>query len=300
MPTEDKKLTKELWEQVDNEIYHTQANEWWDPSKPFSAGLHAMTPLRAEYFMAKAGEQLGWNKEEKTNQQLTIVDVGCGGGILSEGLVEAAVQNQGFKKVKLVGVDMARGALKVAKDHSSQKEMKFNLLGEDGDGGISEKQTTNVVFEYLLGDACALDSVVPRGSADVVVVADLLEHVLDVGAVVRGVAKILKPGGLFLFDTVNRTFLSYVIAIFLAQELPFNLSLLPSHTHVWGLFLKPSELKELCEQNSMKIGHLCGFRPAFGEDFFRGVFYRSLFHKAKFTLTSDTNVQYIGFATKQK
>lgn len=288
---EDRKKQQEIvskiWNTIDNDMYDRQFNEWWDPTKPFSSGLHSMTRLRGPYYISKASKELQWTNKEKTQKTLQIVDVGCGGGILSESLVHCAIKDQNYEKVKLIGIDLAPGAIKVAQEHSE------NLLKE-----LNENY--DVSMEYVVGNACILLDNISPNSTDIVVVADVLEHVLDLPIVIENVSKILKPGGIFVFDTVNRSFFSYFIAIFLAQELPFGLSILPSHTHQWGLFVKPDELHSLCKFNHLHIKEMHGFRPLFNFALLKGILNKSKFHEASFTLTNNLDVQYIGFAVKNQ
>lgn len=283
---------------IDNDIYDRLAHHWWDPEKPFSAGLHALTRMRAPYFMdciegnlKRKGRTHMWKDEEI----LHVVDVGCGGGILAEGLANEALE-RGHQFVHVTGVDLAAGAIRVAKEHAAERF--GDAAVKEGSDGAWATGNALVKFDYLVGDATALSDVVKENTADVVVIADVLEHVLDLPAVLREISKVLKPGGLLLFDTVNRTFSSYVVAIILAQEIPF-LSLLPSHTHDWALFLRPNELNELCERNDIQLLQLDGFRPQIDAKLVKGLFNRRLLHHMDFCLTSDLSVQYIGCAVKK-
>mmetsp|Transcript_16877 Transcript_16877/g.65912 ORF Transcript_16877/g.65912 Transcript_16877/m.65912 type:complete len:340 (-) Transcript_16877:85-1104(-) len=283
---------------IDNDIYDRLAHHWWDEKKPFSSGLHALTRMRAPYFMdciegnlkSKGSRTHKWKDEEI----LHVVDVGCGGGILSEGLAEEALE-RGHQFVHVTGVDLAAGAIRVAREHAAEH---FGIDAvEEGSDGAWATGNALVKFDYKVGDATALTDVVEEGSADVVVIADVLEHVLDLPAVMREISKVLKPGGLLLFDTVNRTLSSYLVAIVLAQEIPF-VSLLPSHTHDWALFLRPNELDTLCESNDIHLLQLDGFRPSINLNLIKGIFNRSLLHKMDFALVQDLSVQYIGCAVK--
>jgi len=283
-------LVAKMWKGVDNEMYHKNSNEWWDLTSPFSSGLHAMTKMRAPYFLEHATKSLNWSTKQKKEQDLNILDVGCGGGILAEALVRSAIDTHQYKKVKLQGIDLAEGAIKVAQEHS--KQFCASLPNGTGD--------CDVTFEYKQADACSLCDVIPESSIDVVVAADVLEHVLDAEGVVNNVSRVLKPGGVFVFDTINRTLASYITSIFLAQELPFGLSVLPSHTHEWGMFIKPTELQSLCEANQMKIFALNGFRPSLDSNLLRAILNRSKFHQTNFVETNNLSSQYIGCAQKLK
>jgi len=291
--TEKKKqreLIAKMWEGVDNEIYDKNSHEWWLLSSSFSSGLHAMTRMRAPYFLEHASKYLGWDDTQRKEQELNILDIGCGGGILAEALVLSAIDKHQYKKVKLQGIDLAGAAIQVAQAHSQQ--FHYSLP--------HELQDCDVKFEFQKADACSLCEVITESSVDIVVAADVLEHVLDVEEVIKSVSRVLKPGGIFVFDTINRTFESYLLSIFLAQELPFGLSVLPSHTHEWGMFIKPTELESLCEANQMKIFALHGFRPKCDAVLLRALLCRSKIHQTNFILTNNLSNQFIGCAQKQK
>eukprot|EP00324_Dicrateria_rotunda_P005024 CAMPEP_0206163344 /NCGR_PEP_ID=MMETSP1474-20131121/11356_1 /ASSEMBLY_ACC=CAM_ASM_001110 /TAXON_ID=97495 /ORGANISM="Imantonia sp., Strain RCC918" /LENGTH=328 /DNA_ID=CAMNT_0053565825 /DNA_START=1 /DNA_END=987 /DNA_ORIENTATION=- len=280
-------LIEKIWKTVDNSFYDSQSHEWWDKTASFSSGLHAMTKLRASYFIGRSNDALSWSMDDKSNKEIHIVDVGCGGGVLAEGMVRCAAREYGYKRITLTGIDLAKGAIQVAQEHS--ESLKKELLNE----GV------HVTFNYIVGDACTLSNYVDSQSADIVVAADVLEHVLDAPTVVQHISNILKPNGTFLFDTINRTFFSYVTSIFLAQELPFGLSLLPSHTHQWGLFITPKEVDEICKSSGLCLKEIKGFRPQLGLSTLKGILSRSELHKVDFTLTNNTQAQYIGIAQKQ-
>ena len=271
---------------IDNDIYDRLAHHWWDPTKAFSAGLHAMTRLRAPVFL-NYFETVQGSLDKR--QQLCIVDVGCGGGILAEALVCEA-KKRGCCEVSLIGVDLAAGAVRAAHEHA-QETFGPSSVAENGrsDEGVS--------INYRVGNATRLSSAVAEHSADMLVIADVLEHVLDLPSVMREISRVLKPGGVLVFDTVNRTSLSYIIAILLAQEVPF-LSLLPSHTHDWALFLRPDELKQLCEANRLQLKFIEGFRPSLDASLLRGLLFRSSLHRMSFTTSPDPSVQYLGYAVK--
>ena len=286
----DKLELERIWESLDNNIYEDKAEDWWNVDISFSAGLHAMTPLRAEYFLSQANNAIEWTSEDKQNKTLRIVDVGCGGGILAEHMVRKAIIKHGFRKVHVTGIDLAASTIKIAQEHSKILVDEF----------LSQSMNIEVTFTYMVHDACKLSSILDNGSADIIIVADVLEHVLDVNSVIHEVSRILKPGGVFMFDTVNRTLSSYVMAIFLAQELPFGFSLFPSHVHDWRLFIQPEELNVLCASNNLNIIEYKGFRPTVELQTLKGILFRSVLHKTRFVLTNNLSVQYIGYAQKTK
>ena len=180
------------------EKFSALASQWWDPSGKFRP-LHDINPLR----LGLIDEQSGGIKGKR------VIDIGCGGGLVSEGLARMGAQ--------VIGVDMAGKALSVAKLHA--------LEG-------------NVVVDYRESTAEAMAAELP-GHYDVVTCLEMLEHVPDPASVVAACAKLAKPGAMLFFSTISRTPKAYATAIFGAE---YVLGLLPKGTHEYAKFLKPSEL----------------------------------------------------------
>ncbi|CAG0970778.1 partial 2-polyprenyl-6-hydroxyphenyl methylase / 3-demethylubiquinone-9 3-methyltransferase, partial [Anaerolineae bacterium] len=177
------------------------AHRWWDPKSEFKP-LHDINPLRLGYIEREAG--LNGKR---------VLDVGCGGGILSESMAARGAQ--------VTGIDLGEKALKVAQLH--QLESGANV-------------------EYRLIAVEALAAAQPE-SFDVVTCMEMLEHVPDPAAVVRACATLLKPGGKAFFSTLNRNPKSYLFAVLGAE---YVLNLLPKGTHDYAKFIKPSELAAWC------------------------------------------------------
>ena len=173
------------------------AHRWWDPSSEFKP-LHAINPLRADWIDRHAGLA-----------GKTVLDVGCGGGLLSESLA--------LRGASVTGIDLSEQALGVARLH----------LLESGE-----------TVDYRLTSAEELARQMP-GAFDVVVCMEMLEHVPDPASVVAACAALTKPGGHVFFSTLNRTPKSCLFAIVGAEYL---LGLLPKGTHAHARFIKPSEL----------------------------------------------------------
>ncbi len=191
------------------------ASRWWDPGGEFKP-LHEINPLRLGYVAQFAGlDGAG------------VVDVGCGGGILSEALAR--------RGARVTGVDMAGEALAVARLHAAA-------------GGLD--------IDYRHGTAEELASERP-GSADVVTCMELLEHVPDPGRLVAACAELLKPGGWAVFSTINRNPKAYALAVVAAEYL---LRLLPRGTHDYERFLKPSELAAFARDAGLEVRGISGIR----------------------------------------
>jgi len=173
------------------------ASRWWDPHSEFKP-LHEINPLRLDYIDARIG--LGGK---------AVLDVGCGGGILSESMAA--------RGAIVTGIDMGRAPLEVARLH----------LLETGQ---------QVDYQQIAAEQLAAER---AGQFDVVTCMEMLEHVPDPASVVRACAQLVKPGGQVFFSTINRNPKSYLFAIIGAEYL---LRMLPQGTHDYAKFIRPSEL----------------------------------------------------------
>ena len=189
------------------------AHKWWDKTSEFKP-LHDINPLRLNYVdqaVSLAGK--------------TVLDVGCGGGILSESMAQ--------KGAKVTGIDLGEKALKVAQLHSLE---------------------TGVTVDYRLISVEQLAEEVPA-SFDVVTCLEMLEHVPDPASVVQACAKLVKPGGHVFFSTINRNAKAYVFAVIGAE---YVLNMLPKGTHDYAKFLKPSELAGYARNSGLSLARQIG------------------------------------------
>lgn len=189
------------------------ASRWWDQDGEFKP-LHDINPLRLDYVDAIA------NLNGKR-----VVDIGCGGGILSEGMAQRGAD--------VTGIDMAEAALTVAKLH----------LHESG-----------VKVDYQLCTAEDLAKQQP-GQFDVVTCMELLEHVPDPASIISACARLVKPDGHVFLSTINRNMKSYVFAIVGAE---YVLNMLPRGTHDYSKFIRPSELETWARHAGLKLSQLKG------------------------------------------
>lgn len=189
------------------------AHKWWDKTSEFKP-LHDINPLRLRYIDKAASLQ---NK--------TVLDVGCGGGILSESMAQ--------KGAKVTGIDLGEKALKVAQLHSL-------------DSGVT--------VDYQL---IAVEQLAEQQSAsfDVVTCLEMLEHVPDPASVVTACAKLVKSGGHVFFSTINRNPKAYLFAVIGAEYL---LNMLPRGTHDYAKFIKPSELASWVRSADLSLNHQIG------------------------------------------
>ena len=189
------------------------AHRWWDPTSEFRP-LHEINPLRLEWINARA-----------PLRGKTVLDIGCGGGILAESMAK--------KGANVTGIDLSEKALKVADLHSLE---------------------TGVSVRYELIAAEALAAREPAGF-DVVTCMEMLEHVPDPAAIVQACATLVKPGGHVFFSTLNRNPKSYLFAVIGAEYL---LRLLPKGTHDYAKFITPAELAQYARNAGLSLDALKG------------------------------------------
>ena len=185
------------------------AHRWWDPESEFRP-LHQINPLRLE-----------WIQSQATLAGQRVLDVGCGGGILTDSMAR--------KGAEVLGIDLAGKALRVAQLHAL------------------EAQTPCVQYREVSVEALAAER---PASFDVVTCMEMLEHVPDPGSVVRACAALVKPGGWVFFSTINRNPKAFALAIVAAE---YVLNLLPRGTHEYDKFLRPSELAGFCRGAGLEL-----------------------------------------------
>ncbi|MBK9162094.1 MAG: bifunctional 2-polyprenyl-6-hydroxyphenol methylase/3-demethylubiquinol 3-O-methyltransferase UbiG [Nitrosomonadales bacterium] len=198
---------------VELEKFSLLAHKWWDPNSEFRP-LHDINPLRLDYIDRHAGLA-----------GKTVLDVGCGGGILSEGMAGMGAS--------VTGIDLAEKSLKVAKLHllESGKQVDYR----------------KIAVEDLAAEQ--------PGHYDIVACMEMLEHVPDPRSVISACAKLVKPGGWVFLSTLNRNPKSYLFAVIGAEYL---LNLLPRGTHDYAKFLKPSELAQACRNAGLNLENITG------------------------------------------
>ena len=189
------------------------AHRWWDKNSEFKP-LHEINPLRLDHIDAKVDIR-----------GKTVLDVGCGGGILAESMAA--------RGATVTGIDLGDKPLKVAKLH----------LLESGQ---------QVDYRLISAEDLALER--PH-TFDLVTCMEMLEHVPDPAATVRACATLVKPGGWVVFSTINRNPKAYLFAIIGAE---YVLNLLPKGTHDYAKFIQPAELANLARQAELQVDHLIG------------------------------------------
>ena len=199
--------------QAELDKFDELAQRWWDPAGPQKA-LHALNPAR-----------LGYVAQRAALRDAAVLDVGCGGGLLSEALAKAGA--------RVTAIDLAPNLLKVARLHGLESGVK-------------------VEYRQTAVEALAEES---PGAFDVVTCMEMLEHVPDPASVVSACATLLKPGGRLFLSTLNRTPAAFALAIVGAEYIA---RLLPKGTHQYRDFIKPSELARLLRDAGLAIEDVSG------------------------------------------
>jgi 2-polyprenyl-6-hydroxyphenyl methylase/3-demethylubiquinone-9 3-methyltransferase len=220
---------------IDNQLYDRFEAGWWD-LKGEARLLHEMNPTRFGYF-CKAIRQ----SSEISN--LKVLDVGCGGGLVSEKFAEGGAQVTVF--------DLSGPSLEAARQHALNNGLAIDY---------QQVSASNLPF--------------PDAAFDVVVCCDFVEHVSDkLDIFLVEMARVLRPGGIFLFDTINRTFISQLVAIWILQDI---LQIVPRRTHVWRMFVTPAELSNALRRAGIEVRNCVGLSPSRPP---WEVAYNVLFHK---------------------
>jgi len=195
------------------EKFSALAHRWWDPESEFKP-LHRINPLRLDW-IARISKLAG----------ASVLDVGCGGGILAESMAR--------RGARVKGIDLSDKALKVAQLHLHESKLEVD-------------------YEAISAEDLAARS---PGAYDVVTCMELLEHVPDPASTVRACAQLARRNGRVFFSTINRNLKSYLLAVIGAE---YVLKLLPKGTHDYAKFVKPSELARHCRDAGLAVSEITG------------------------------------------
>jgi len=193
--------------------FEALAEEWWDETGRFKP-LHMINPLRLNYIASHL-----------SLPEATVLDIGCGGGLLAEGMARSGAT--------VTGIDRADKPLAVARLHAEQQSMEVNYQNSDAETWARDHPDLY----------------------DAVTCLEVLEHVPDVPSAIEAASHMLKPGGLFFFATLNRTVKSYLFAILGAE---YVLGWLPKGTHQYNKFIRPSELVDAMRSTGLTVVELQG------------------------------------------
>ncbi|HKU61074.1 MAG TPA: bifunctional 2-polyprenyl-6-hydroxyphenol methylase/3-demethylubiquinol 3-O-methyltransferase UbiG [Gemmatimonadales bacterium] len=256
---------------VDNALYDRMAGGWWDEAG-FLHALAALNPARFGYMRRVLVEELGL-----VPAGLRVLDVGCGGGLLAE---EFARLGCG-----VTGVDPSAESLARARMHAA------------GQG-------------LAIGYQCAVGEALPfeEASFDVVYCCDVLEHGDDLPRVIAETARVLRPGGTYLYDTINRTCRSRFVMITLLQESRWT-ALMPPGLHDWTMFIRPAELRRVLGRHGLVPGGVTGLKPRASPFHLLRILlrqrrgrlsYAAAFREMDLGESPDTSVSYMGYARKSR
>jgi 2-polyprenyl-6-hydroxyphenyl methylase/3-demethylubiquinone-9 3-methyltransferase len=217
------KIAQEVYSQINNDVYKTQGDIWWNKNSVLYLLKISINPWRVGYAL-EVLKKLNIDPNGKT-----ALEVGSGGGILTEEICK-----MGFKTT---GVEPADESLETARNHAKTEGLSITY-----DKGTGEQ------LPY------------PDQSFDVIFCCDVLEHVRDLPKVISEISRVLKPNGVFIYDTLNRTFISKVVAIKIWQEWK-RWAFMPPNLHVWKMFIKPEEIKHLLSKNKLQWQEHVGSEP---------------------------------------
>lgn len=234
------------------ERFSRHAGDWWNPRGPMAA-LHKFNPVRLAYIRDQAAARFERDaKKLDCLNGLRVLDIGCGGGILSEPLARIGAS--------VVGADPSADNIAAASAHARES-------------GLTVDYRATTAEELAAADE----------RFDIVLAMEVVEHVADVGLFVKACAAMVKPGGLMIAATINRTIKSFALAIVGAE---YVLRWLPRGTHQWDKFVRPEELEAAIEDSGLNV---------IGE---RGVIYNPL--ADRWQLSSDMDVNYMLAAARDE
>tara|TARA_Y100001970_G_C13951368_1_gene708406 strand:- start:34 stop:756 length:723 start_codon:yes stop_codon:yes gene_type:complete len=212
---------------IEIDKFSKMASEWWDPNGKFKP-LHKFNPIRIKYIKENIINNFNLKNNKKPLKKINILDIGCGGGLLSEPMNRLGAN--------VTGIDASDKNIKIAKLHAKKNKLNINYL-------CSSPEKMNVKKKY-----------------DVILNMEIIEHVEDVNFFLKSCSKLLKKNGLMFVATLNKTFKSYIFAIIGAE---YVLRWLPIGTHDWEKFVKPEDLKKILIKNNLKLEKLDGmnFNP---------------------------------------
>ena len=204
------------------EKFSNMADEWWDPHGKFKP-LHKFNPIRIKYIKESIINQFNTKNKNKPLSGINILDIGCGGGLLSEPMCRLGAN--------ITGIDASIKNIKTAKFHAKKNGLKINYICSS-----PEKLKNNKKFDVILN-------------------MEIVEHVEDISFFLKSCSNLLKKNGLMFVATINKTLKSYLFAIVGAE---YILRWLPIGTHEWEKFVNPEDLKKILAKNNLSLKKLDG------------------------------------------
>ena len=239
------------------EQFSLLSNRWWDKSGPFSA-LHKMSNARIEFIKNNANRIVN-NEKTEINflDGLECLDIGCGGGILSERLSRLGA--------RVTGIDASESSINVAKQHSIKSRLEINYRC------ITTTDLLKNEKEKFLN------------KFDIVIASEVIEHVNERKVFLSDISKLCRSGGLVVFTTINKSFLGIILGKFFAENI---LNVVPKNTHNPEKFISPQELSSEAQEHNIILDNFVGFIPKFK--------IQNIINKefGDFILSSNTQVNY--------
>ncbi len=263
-------ISPEIYRRIDNNLYDKTEDIWWDENQILHLLKTSVNPLRFGYFKRIMDEL------KLDYKHLNVLDVGCGGGILAEEFAGLGMH--------VVGIDPSTESLKTAEKHARENHIPIQYLKGNGEDIPLLDETFKVVY-------CC----------------DVLEHVQDLPKVIREIARVLKPGGYFFFDTINRTIVSKLVAIKMWQEWK-STAFMPPNLHVWEMFIKPKEIRTILEDSGFEFSEFRGSSPNISIPKMIGylrkrasgkISMKELGERFKLIESNDLKLLYMGYAVKK-
>ena len=204
--------------------FKSLAEEWWDPNGKYKI-LHKLNPIRMKYIKKII---LKDNTNSKALKNLSLLDLGCGGGLICEPLSRIGM--------KVTGIDFVKENIKIAKDHAKKSNLQIDYLYQD------------------------LENLKIQRKYDIILMLEVIEHLEDFKKIINKNKNLLKPNGKLIFSTINRNFLSKFFAILIAENF---LNIIPKNTHTYEKLVKPKELVNFLNNNGFKVVDTTGlvFNP---------------------------------------
>ena len=239
------------------EQFSSLSNKWWDKSGPFLA-LHKMSNARIKFIRQNASRILNNNKAEiNPFMGINCIDIGCGGGILSERLKRLGAI--------VTGIDASRSSIDIAKEHSIKSRLEINYRC------ISTSELIETEKEKVIN------------KFDLVIASEVIEHVKNRKSFLSDISNLCRPGGLVIFTTINNSLLGILFAKFFAENV---LKIVPAGTHNIQKFISPKTLSEEAQEHNIILDNFIGFTPTFK---FEDIIDRQF---GEFRLTSNLEVNY--------
>ena len=200
------------------------AEEWWNPNGKFKP-LHNFNPIRIKYIKENIEKYLKIKSKDRPLKNINLLDIGCGGGLLSEPMCRLGAN--------VVGIDASKKNIEVAKFHAKKNKLKINYK-------VASPETLKIKTKF-----------------DIILNMEIVEHVEDVEFFINESSKLLKKNGMMFVATLNKTLKSYMFAIVGAE---YILKWLPIGTHDWEKFIKPEDLINISKKNNLLLDKLDGMK----------------------------------------